>query len=259
MKPLLVTFGCSWTYGVGVGYEPGMSNSEFTEIERISDICNQYSFRGLLSSKYNLENKNFAHGMASNQRQFRLAKEFFTSSEFDELKNKHSKIIVLHAITSTARNEMFIIEKNNMVSFKYDLKLSQPTNELSKAILTYSYNHENEVAQLATEMKFWNKFYSLNNISNLWIDTFNHHDYPGYIDNMLGMDENPRDMLSKLALSADTVKLDNLYHLSSRKQDTNRITTTIKSGLSNPFSTHPTKEGHKRIANIISKSLEPLL
>ena len=31
-KKLLITFGCSWTAGDGVGYQPGMTDDEYNTI-----------------------------------------------------------------------------------------------------------------------------------------------------------------------------------------------------------------------------------
>jgi hypothetical protein len=260
MKTLFITFGCSWTYGVGVGYQSGMTLEEYKAISWDPQICNQYSFRGLLSSKYNLTNINFALGGSSNQTQFRLAKEFFISKEFNELKTEYSKIIVFHAITSITRNEMFNLEKKLMQPFFYSVSHYDPAiTDISKAIMKYSYCPLNIVEQLANEMLFWNMFYKANNISNLWVDTFNHHDYLKQIPNMIGMEENPRDLLSKLALDHNIAEVDNLYHASSWQIDTNRLEPLIKQELINPISLHPTKKGHAEIAYSISNPLEQIL
>jgi hypothetical protein len=94
-KTLLITFGCSWTYGVGVNYSPGMNLSTFKKTAWDKSLCDKLSFRGILSSNLGLDNINFSHGGASNQRQFRLAKKFFVSAEFAQLKKKYKNIIVL--------------------------------------------------------------------------------------------------------------------------------------------------------------------
>ena len=38
-KTLLITFGCSWTFGEGAGCEPGMSLKEYDKIRYSSDYA----------------------------------------------------------------------------------------------------------------------------------------------------------------------------------------------------------------------------
>jgi len=158
--------------GVAVGYTPGMSNTKLTEIAWQVDICDNFSFRGLLSKKYGLTNKNFSVGGSSNQKQFRLAKEFFSSNEFKKLQDKFDQIIVLWGITSTARNEMYWNSEQALRNWHF----SNGVNE-SRAMVKYFYDHTNEVERILFEMRFWNEYFELKKIKNLWFDTFNHHNY----------------------------------------------------------------------------------
>lgn len=173
MKRLLITLGCSWTYGVGVGYTEGMSAEEYKSLAWNTDLCDQYSFRGLLCQKFGLENKNFSLGGSSNQAQFRRAKVFFSSEEFKKIKKEYDQILVLWGITSTARNELYNLQTNKLENFFY----TTTDWPLGKAILKYTYNHDHEVDLLNTEINHWNMFFDSLGISNLWFDTFNHHDY----------------------------------------------------------------------------------
>lgn len=169
---LLITFGCSWTYGVSVNYVDGMSRSQYMSGAWNEDICNQYSFRGLLSARNNFTNINFAVGGSSNQTQFRLAEEFFSSLRFQQCQDQFDEIVVLWAITSVYRNEIFNNKKNARASFLYS-----DNSFLSKTILTENFNHNEEIARLAFKIKFWNTFFKKFGIKNFWVDTFNHHDY----------------------------------------------------------------------------------
>jgi len=171
-KVLLLTFGCSWTYGVGVGYEAGMSADEYKQIAWNPNINKKLSWRGLISDRYNLFNRNFSLGGQSNQAQERLARQYFTSDTFEQDQTTFDKIILLWGITSTARNEMFSLQKNKLHNFF----LTDDT-DLSKSLVKLSYNHDFEVWDLAQKMRFWNLFFAGANIKNLWFDTFNHHDY----------------------------------------------------------------------------------
>jgi hypothetical protein len=169
---LLVTFGCSWTFGVGVGWTSGITKDQFKKIAWDVHICEKYSWRGILSDRYNLVNKNFACGGSSNQMQERLAMQYFTSEQFQKDRTNFNQIIVLWGITSTARTEMFDTQKNKLENFS----LTHGT-ELSKSLLKYSYNHDYEVWLLSQKMRFWNLLFKNLNIKNFWFDTFNHHDY----------------------------------------------------------------------------------
>jgi hypothetical protein len=174
VRRLLITFGCSWTYGVGVGYSQNMTKDQYKATAWKETICDQLSFRGLLSKKYELVNKNFSEGASSNQRQFRFAKNFFTSDDFKKLQSEFDQIIVLWGITSTARNELYFNRHNHYENFSYTLDTIE-----SKIMTKYFYNHEYEVDQLLTEIRFWNDYFKSKNIDNLWFDTFNHHEYIG--------------------------------------------------------------------------------
>jgi hypothetical protein len=249
-KSLLVTSGCSWTLGVGVGFQNGMTDEQYSQICWDSDICDQLSFRGILSNKYNLDNINLAGGGNSNQRQFRLIKKFFTSKETKDLLTKYDQVFVLHGITSTARNELYVVEKNRMISFKFDVDAKQ---SWCKDWVKNFYDHDNELVRLTEEMTFLNDYYCAIGVKNLWFDTFNHHNYPSNIDNMIEPDKNNRDMLSVMATRLGILDIDNKYHLSSWEDDTNRVHNLAKLGYLNPISYHPTQQGHELIAQIIDE------
>ena len=85
---LLVSFGCSWTHGVGSAYEKGMTLDEYKLTSHHKETITPNSFRYILAEKFNLENVNFARGGSSNQTQFRGAIEFplldFNALAYDE-------------------------------------------------------------------------------------------------------------------------------------------------------------------------------
>ena len=191
---LLITFGCSWTYGVGVGYTHDMNKEQYREIAWDNDLANRDSFRGILSKKHNYKNKNFSYGGSSNQKQFRLAKEYFGSLEFLENIKYYDRIIVLWGITSIYRNELFDTLSNTYKNFFYNRdNISKFQREYFKNV----FDEENALDELVTEILFWNNFFHANNIENYWFDTFNHHNYAFL----------PRKSL----LFAKTKKLDSKY------------------------------------------------
>lgn len=254
--PLLITCGCSWTYGVGVGYESGMSKDEYAKIAWDKDTCDSYSFRGLIAKKYNFDTLNFSQGGSSNQKQFRLLKNFLSSEEGQQQINTRPYVLVLHGITSTARNELYLSKYNYLVNFKYD---ADEFKEWSRYILENFYNHDNEVERLTEEMNFLNCFYKASGIKNIWFDTFNHHQYSTRIDNLIGDSITHRDMLSSIAKKIGLQHFDNNYHKSSWAIDSNRVAYLVEHQYLNPISNHPTKKGHEFIADLIDVSLSELI
>lgn len=171
-KKLLITLGCSWTYGVGVCYQPGMSKKDFIDQAWNPAQCDQHSFRGILSRQFNMHNVNLSLGGSSNQAQFRLAENFFSSDQFNQLSAEYNDIQVLWGITSILRNEMFINQEQRPKSVFYT-----DGSLLSKVIITDYFNEQHEVLLLRDKIKFWNDYFSLKGINNHWFDTFNHHAY----------------------------------------------------------------------------------
>lgn len=136
------------------------------------EICEQYSWRNILCQRYGLTNLNFAVSGSSNQKQFRLARNYFSSEKFQSDLQKYKKIIVLWGITSTARNEVFLSEQQRFVNFLY----THPSPQ-SKFFLVNVYDHVNEVNELRRNMEHWNMVFGSLGIDNYWFDSFNTHDY----------------------------------------------------------------------------------
>ena len=126
-------------------------------------------------------------------------------------------------------------------------------------IVKHFYNHDNEVNRLNEDMLFFNQYYSILNVNNLWFDTFNHHNYLNNIDNMIEPNSTSRDMLSSIALLNGFTERDTKYHFSSWKVDSDRVKFLIDKGCLNPISSHPTKKGHEIIADLIDKELEKII
>jgi hypothetical protein len=169
---LLITFGCSWTFGIGLNYEPGMDYSTYQSGYRARDLAESHSFRAILSNRYNLHNINFARGGTSNQTQFRLAEDFFSSSEFQTVRSQYSDITVLWGITSVMRNETYFSKEKLQKSFFYS-----DNSLLSKAIVADHFNQQHEISMLGKKIQFWDTVFDAFKIRNMWFDTFNHHDY----------------------------------------------------------------------------------
>lgn len=254
-KKLLITFGCSWTYGVGAAYQSDMPTDNYIKLAWDPDLCFEYSFRNLLCREFNLENKNFSEGGSSNQRQFRYAKEYFGSDTFQNDLDKFDQIIVLHAITDTGRNEYYDLSEKEIVNVQYANVIDKKTiqKKFAEFMVKYSYDHETELDQLITEFRFWNTFYKKFNIKNIWLDTFNHHQYNCSVPNFLGNDLPKRDLMSQLARRNGLADIDDGYHISAWKIDCDRVNFLIKKEILNPISMHPTQKGHKEICEILGE------
>lgn len=253
-QPLLITFGCSWTFGVGCGYQTGMTQEQYQRIAWDNTLPSHYSFRGILSKKYNAININHAFGGASNQNQFRLARNFFASIEAQEAIAESEQTIVIHCITSTARNELFVCDQQDYLNFKFDV-YDPKHKKLIDPFVRYSYDHDNEIKQLSVEMNFMNQFYNAKNIVNIWADTFNHHDYKVPINGLLFEDLSNRDLMSQLAINNGMKDVDADYHYSSWNADSRRVDFLIEQGLLNPLSMHPTRQAHEQIASYFESEI----
>ena len=159
-------------FGVGVNYEPGMDYSTFHSKVRNNDLAKLHSFRGIICNRYNLHNINFARGGTSNQTQFRLAEDFFSSDEFQTVRSQYSDITVLWGITSVMRNEAYFSNKKLQQSFFYS-----DNSLLSKVIVSNHFDRQHEIFMLGKKIQFWDTVFDAFNVRNIWFDTFNHHNY----------------------------------------------------------------------------------
>lgn len=263
-----ITLGCSWTWGAGVGYTDGMEAKDFKNIVFNKELADKYSFRSLLAEQHGYKNVNFSIFKSSNKKQFRLARNFFSSDLFSKLKNNAEDIIVLWGITSTGRNEVFSSENNEYINFLLNhsdhFEFGQAEEKISKFFLENVYDHQHEIFELAQEMAHWNNYFKLLGIKNYWFDSFNHHDYkinsPGdgkdyinntNIENFAIVHDYARDLMSQLLITSNVDKFDSKYHSSTWLLDTDRANLLVEKGLVNPFSFHPTKIGNKRIAEMM--------
>lgn len=264
MDGLLITFGCSWTFGVGAGYNQEYDASDTGDFKSKAWDLNlnvPFSYRSLLCKKYNLENINFSLGGASNQSQFRLAEEFFESEKFSNIQKKYKdSIYVLWAITSTARGDFFVPKIGRFKQMFYNSflkKNSDASDQLSYLMASEFYELKTEVKILNNRMKHWNTYFKGLGVKNIWLDTFNHHNYLDPVENLCFKQDTPRDLLSKITNAYNFDK--NVYHQSAWKVDGIPVAEGIKLGLLNPYSKHPTSKGHTRIADILSPEIEKLI
>ena len=254
----LITFGCSWTRGVGVGYQEGDTLDQYNSYRDDQDICDKYAFRKILAERWGCTNINFAVMGSSNQRQFRRALEHFNYKP-------ERKTIVLWFITSIFRHEVWVNERKGYCNVLYGharnlfnpLKWKEdPTWKRAKVNINhhieYHFDEDHEIKVLCDQMDHWNLFFDGLGIENYWIDTLNHHNYPYVNPRMLFNHRPKRDLLSMLVQD----NIEDTYHQSQfSDKDSRRISTAVKLGLVNPYSYHPTKETHIKIADLIDEEI----
>lgn len=150
-----------------------MAKTEFWKDAWNQSICDAYSFRGLISRNGGFDNLNFSKGGACNQSRFRLAENFFCSPKFNLYQEKYDSIHVLWGITSLSRGEFYIPARKKMETILY----AQDKSAFIKHFLANHFDLYREMSLVYSKMRFWNDYFKLQNIKNLWFDTFNHHDY----------------------------------------------------------------------------------
>jgi len=235
----LITFGCSWTYGVGVTFIKSQTESEYGANAWNPKFSDRYSFRGQLSKKLNWKNINFSYGGSSNQDQFFKAIEYFPT--FD-LKNT----MVLWGITSLYRYPFYDVNTGKTKNFF----LGSCKDQISKLILQNHFDESVEIDRLEKHILFFNDYFKRKQIKNYWFNTFNTHKFKNEIDNLLFKGT---DLLS---LMVGDFSDNDQYHMSKWDDVDKKIKKALNLELVNPYSQHPTIKGHLIIADLIQKELE---
>jgi len=249
----LMTFGCSWTFGIGAAWEPGMSKDELEKL-LFEDESRNASFRTLISKQLNLENVNFGIGGSSNHYQFRSAREWFTKSENIE-RIKDNGAIVLWGITSIYRNEAYDPLTKQYKNFLYHVDHPGTLGDINKFFFKYLHDDDNEIKTLTENMLLWNRIFSSLHIPVIYFDTFNKHTYNRDIPNLIRPDDILTMLLSQEGISVE----DDEYHTSAWKIDSEKIRLAVEHELVNPYSNHPTRHTHEKIANLLIPYIEKKL
>ena len=240
----LVTFGCSWTKGKGSFYpSEGMTEDDFFSTMS-HELDEKYAFRTILSERHGYHNINFARGGDSNAAQTRLAEEYFNTDDY----KKYDEVLVLWGITSTARGEFWSLKHKKYSSVSYSVRHAE--KKIGDYIREKHYDHNIELKRLSTRIQHWDNYFKFIGVKNYWFDTFNHHDYEYDSPNMIFLDDNPRDLLSKLSMHND-----DHYHYSNWHRDSNRIRKLENNNLVNPYTLHPNIDCHIKIADILDKQI----
>ncbi len=234
----LITFGDSWMKGIGAEFEEGMSEHEYHHLrERDSEHC----FRKLISARFELENLNLSEGGSSNQAQFRVALETFFGGEKIDLKGTD---IVLWGITSVFRTELWHSEDNEFRTIFLPWH-----SAVSKILATYHHDEKQELKIVENQIRLWNAYFQTMGVKNYWFNVFNDHKWSQPIDNFLF------EGSSLLSCLINDYSPNNRYHKSIWNDTDRKIKTAKKHGLVNPFTGHPTKLGHEKLAELLSDQL----
>ena len=257
----LITFGCSWSLGIGSWYDREDKDLSSREYKTYSNkaykdwktgISSMYknSYREILTARHDYKNVNFATGGSSNMKQFRFAEEYFNTDDY----KKYDEVMVLWGITSTARTDLWSTKKNPDGKYEtYFLTEIDEKKEIVKILREEHYNHDVEVKRLSTQIQHWDRYFESIGVKNYWYDTFNHHNYEYNSRNMIMGDKNPRDLMSNLCIDQGMKLHGDNYHFSNWFLDNDRIKFLLNKKLVNPHSYHPNKQAGLLLADIIDK------
>jgi hypothetical protein len=302
---LLVSFGCSWTYGRFIHWKSDQKKTDHatnnTQVEL--ELANTHAYRSLIAKHLHMDQQVFAEGGSSNQRQFRLASQYFFGPDSNKINNAklytnvYQKIrdtswpsveefkfsgklsnqiveeivgthkitafelfkseerpkYVIWFITSTARIEFFDAQTR-----QYKNKfLSWPEDQYTRMFASQCYDHNHELENLAHQMNLWNAYFQTQGIKNIWVDTFNHHDYPIAIENYVKISNYASDIMSNMCVKLGYITFNNdEFHTSGREADDTRSKFLADQGMLNPETLHPTIQGHQLIADILIPIIE---
>lgn len=169
------------------------------------------------------------------------------NKDFEEYRDTSSSKYVIWFLTSTARKEFY-----NAVTKTYENEmLNSPKSNLTKEYAANYYDHDREIEFMSQQMVLWNEYFHSKGIKNLWIDTFNHHDYCVTIKNKIKFGSKWSDVMSNLCIKNGYNPNEAQSHLSGWSADESRSKFLQELGLLNQSTVHPTIQGHQQIAEML--------
>lgn len=262
----LITFGCSWTYGLGSGYKPGMTQDQYDDVSFNPKICYENSWRKFVCDELNFENINFSLPTSSNDAQFMLAERFFSSDYFKDIKDT-KPIHVLWGITDLARKTIWSnISKSYITLFpNYSLSADETDDILQKLYYKNSFNDDIEREQLQHKIVFWDYFFEQLNVNNFWFDSFSSNNYSIEIKTLIDYQDEDRDLLYFLCMEnsytsskefvESFLNKNDSRHTSFGVRDNHKIEFLLRQHLINPYTLHPVKVANQQIAKFFIDSL----
>ena len=287
----LITFGDSWVWGVGAGYNINQTRNDYFKDAWNQTVANTYSFRAILSKKYNLENINFSHGGSSNQRQFRFACEAFLCNNWKEawIEASTCKFEISDNLNywEEAYNEANkrLDEYGNNETLNTNRWKAQTLHEddvivlwgLTSVYRTELFNankkiYENislpektEISKILSqyhhdeENEVRNLHYQMTLFNN-WFEKMNIKNYWFNVFNDHEFKVPVDNLLfggnSLLSLMINEYDKNDRYHKSQWTDVDFKITKAKKLKLVNPYSLHPTRVGNNMIASFFEKEID---
>lgn len=243
----LLTFGDSWSYGVGAGYQESWTQEYYHNHKSDKEIANKYAFRSILAKELDVESQvDFSRPGGANDTQFR---RFFTNyygqgRVGDMNLALEPEDFVLWGITSLYRFEFWENETNGTKIFT----IPREGNLFTEMYAVDYFDINYEKYKCYYNMKHVETICNTVGCKLLWYNFFNDHNFD--IDNMLW---NGSSVLSQMVQDNDP---NDKYHMSTWDDTDRKIKRAKELKLCNPFSGHPTIEGHKQIANILLGELK---
>ena len=257
----LLTLGCSWVKAIGASYD---NTKKYTRDEyrkfSFDNEQRKYSFTTLLCKKYKLDHVDISAGGAANNSQARKLKRYLLANDLNDT-------IVMWGITSIYRDEMYFTDTKKHHSFqpnqKVDLRKTGRSNWCGpKEHFNLHFDEEMAISLLTSDICHWQKHFELAGCEQMWFDTLNTITYAEYRGHSLHKPfcEMPypcnKDLLSQLAYKNGWDPVDDKYHSSDWRADCDRIKLLEQKGVVNPYSFHPTRQGHEQIAEILDPIFE---
>ena len=269
-KTLLITLGCSWTFGEGAGYEPGMNKKQYEKIRYDDDLAWQYGWRRYVVEHFDIDHWNLGESGSSNPKQFHYAQNYFLSKKFAEAYKQHENIIVLWGLTTLRRTFMYfkdskMYENMYINDEQYWSKWNTSRDKVTRAIYKYCYDDDVALRELQSSILHWNQYFKLYpKIKHFWFDIFGSKEYTIKPKNFIDIDKPKRDLLYFICKDHED-KEDEKWKLEgSTRRDGYMIDKYCtcfgyaeEKGLVNPHSYHPLKSGYKFIGDHFIKFLTP--
>jgi hypothetical protein len=248
----LITFGDDWTLGTGAWYKPGMPKVVYDN----TDVDYESSWRMMLLDYYGYgcqdRYKNFASSKSSNQKQFALAKQYFSSKDYWSNTFKEKNKVVLWGLTTTRRDYKWCNDTSEYedIIFREEYDDSKYKDKIGYGLNKWCHNDRVSVKELQVEILHWNQYFKALGIKNYWFDTFSSKPYTIKPPNFLDIGSTHRDLLSLLCIKHAVGNRD-----SSGGWVNDKFEYALNNKLINPHDLLPKKEGHQKIFEYFVKNL----
>ena len=243
----LLTFGDSWSYGIGAGYQDSWTPEYYHKHKSNKAVADKYAFRTILAKELDAEeNKDFSRPGGANDTQFRrFYTNYYKQGRIDDISYEFEpEDVILWGITSLYRMEF--LESDLNATRVYTVPREGNTFTELYAAEYFDLNYQR--FKCLYDMKHVERLCKDIGCKIIWYNFFNDHHFPD-MENFLW---NGSSLLSTMI--HDYAPNDK-YHMSTWDDTDRKIKRAIELKLCNPISGHPTIEGHKLIADILLRKI----